>query len=392
MKLIVILSILLSTLSGTTINIPSDYSTIQEGIEAAIEGDTVLVADGEYYENVILNKEIVLASNAIYSEIESEWYETNSNILNTIIYGFNPITEIGGSCVAIAHDNIQPTIVGFTFSDGRGTVVSEASCGPDVKNTGGGIFIYKAYPTINYNRFINNGSDPDEDNVVYEGGAIVHYDDDDIEFDEDRNNLAYNHSSRTVPNVIDFRYNYFSGNNSSAGLDVFSDFEETIDMSFCIFENIDCETDQVNDYILGSKRGTTTYNQSNIEGNCSTNDTVFVSVGGSDDHNGSFESPFKTITYALRYVNRNSTTVIKVMSGHYSPHTNGETFPIVIKNNTHLIGDSQYTTTLDADANMLKPGRVLEIFDGTQGPNSWIADNILVKGFTITGGYHVDDW
>ena len=201
---------------------------------------------------------------------------------------------------------------------------------------------------------------------MYEGGAIVHYDDDDIEFDEDRNNLAYNHSSRTVPNVIDFRYNYFSGNNSSAGLDVFSDFEETIDMSFCIFENIDCETNQVNDYILGSKRGTTTYNQSNIEGNCSTNDTVFVSVGGSDDHNGSFESPFKTITYALRYVNRNSTTVIKVMSGHYSPNTNGETFPLVIKNNTHLIGDSQYTTTLDADANMLKPGRVLEIFDGTQ--------------------------
>ena len=63
-----------------------------------------------------------------------------------------------------------------------------------------------------------------------------------------------------------------------------------------------------------------------------------------------------------------------------------------IKNNTHLIGDSQHTTTLDADANMLKPCRVLEIFDGTQGPNSWIANNILVKGFTITGGYHVDDW
>ncbi len=390
-KLLFPIFYLLPFLPATTINIPEDYSTIQEGIDAAVEGDTVLVAEGEYFENVILYKEIVLASNAINSEIESEWYETNSNILNTTIFGYNPNTGIGGSCVTIAHDNIQPTIVGFTFSDGRGTVVSEASCGPDVKNTGGGIFIYKAYPTINYNRFINNGSNPDDDNVVYEGGAIVHYDDGDIEFDEDRNNLANNHL-RTVPSVIDFRYNYFSGNNSSAGLDVFSDFEETIDMSFCIFENIDCETNQVNDYILGSKRGTTTYNQSNIEGNCSTNDTVYVSTDGSDENDGSFDSPFKTINYALRYVNDNTTTVISVRPGHYSPYSNGETFPLVIKNNTHLIGDSKETTILNAFAGPEDPSRVIEIYDGTQGDNPWIADNILIKGFTITGGYHVDDW
>ena len=34
------------------IQIPEDYETIQEGINAAENGDTVLVADGIYYENL----------------------------------------------------------------------------------------------------------------------------------------------------------------------------------------------------------------------------------------------------------------------------------------------------------------------------------------------------
>ena len=68
-------SILISAftiLSASIINIPSDYSTIQEGINASIDGDTVLVAQGTYVENLILEKEIVLASHAIYDELGSD--------------------------------------------------------------------------------------------------------------------------------------------------------------------------------------------------------------------------------------------------------------------------------------------------------------------------------
>ena len=43
---------------STIINIPADHATIQAGIDASNEGDTILVAQGDYYENLYLDKEI----------------------------------------------------------------------------------------------------------------------------------------------------------------------------------------------------------------------------------------------------------------------------------------------------------------------------------------------
>ena len=52
-----------AAIHADTIDIPDDYNTIQAGIDASSDADTVLVQPGTYYENINFNgKNIVLGS------------------------------------------------------------------------------------------------------------------------------------------------------------------------------------------------------------------------------------------------------------------------------------------------------------------------------------------
>ncbi len=60
---LVLVFILTATASATIINIPDNYTTIQEGIDSSSDGDTVLVQPGIYVENINFNgHNIVLGS------------------------------------------------------------------------------------------------------------------------------------------------------------------------------------------------------------------------------------------------------------------------------------------------------------------------------------------
>jgi hypothetical protein len=124
------------------IHVPDVYLTIQEAIDAAGYGDTILVDTGRYTENVIIqgnNKVVTLASHFIFSA------DTN-DINNTIIDGSNPINPDYGMVVMFKNQDttLMPKIIGFTLTGGTGYY----------KAYGGGIYSNLAIPVIEYNHIV----------------------------------------------------------------------------------------------------------------------------------------------------------------------------------------------------------------------------------------------
>ena len=127
-------------ISATTINIPADYPTIQEGIDAAVDGDIIEIAQGTYYENLIINKEITLQSSVDFEELDGAegWYN-DAIIQNTIINGSVNNNPKKRSCLIIRDGDIQPIIKGITFEGGVGTSMLVGSgCASGLPERSGG--------------------------------------------------------------------------------------------------------------------------------------------------------------------------------------------------------------------------------------------------------------
>ncbi len=128
------------------IHVPDDQLTIQAGIDVATNGDTVLVAQGTYYENINFNgKAITVASHYLIDP-------DSANINNTIIDGSNPVNPDFGSVVTfITGEDTTSIINGFTITGGTGLYSPT-----DDDRIGGGIVCFYAGAKIVNNKIINN--------------------------------------------------------------------------------------------------------------------------------------------------------------------------------------------------------------------------------------------
>jgi parallel beta-helix repeat protein len=172
--------IVVSSAFPAIINVPGEVSSIQGAINGALDGDTVLVAPGIYYENInFLGKGILVASNFIFNG-------DTATISATIIDGGDPANPDSGSVVYfISGEDSTAVITGFTIRNGTGTPVEtwrggggvyvDSSCATissniiegNTANDGAGVFCYGSSCRILNNTIIGNSA--------HEGGGIVYY-------------------------------------------------------------------------------------------------------------------------------------------------------------------------------------------------------------------------
>jgi len=156
---ILLLSISLPQLNAITIHVPADQPTIQAGVDAAADGDTVLVADGTYTgvgnrDVDFLGKSILLVSEngpghcIIDCEGSDEdphrgFLFINQENESSILHGFTITNGHEGQGGGIRCNDSSPRICGNII---KGNVALD----------GGGIYSYGASPTIRENTLVEN--------------------------------------------------------------------------------------------------------------------------------------------------------------------------------------------------------------------------------------------
>ncbi len=138
------LAALPSTLQTTVINVPGDVSTIQGGINACEDGDTVMVWPGTYYEHDIdfLGKAIVVMSTD----------PGNSEVVAATIVDGN---SLGSVFVFQSGEDTTSVVAGLTITDGYA-------------DYGGGIFCEGSSPVI-CNSMLSANS------AYWDGGGMYNY-------------------------------------------------------------------------------------------------------------------------------------------------------------------------------------------------------------------------
>jgi len=159
------------------IHVPADSSTIQGGINGAVDGDTVLVARGHYYERIdFLGKAILVSSNFI---LDNDTTTIDSTIIDadTSVLG---VTGAASVVIFVSGEHSNSVIKGFTLKNGIGTLSNG-------DRSGGGIYSFATSPTICNNTVTKNSatdgggiycthlSSPTISDNIIEGNLATHW-------------------------------------------------------------------------------------------------------------------------------------------------------------------------------------------------------------------------
>ncbi len=200
------------TANSAYIHVPSDYPTVQAGVDGAVDGDTIVLADGTY--TGVGNYNIDFGGRAI-----------------TLLSNFGPsgciidAASAGQVFVFISGENQAAVVTGLTITGGIGLLgggISIENASPTItgnvittnqtSSRGGGIYLSNSDAVITDNLFINNTS-------ASRGGALYMIDSDPVVTD----NVMINNMTDSRAGAIYFytssptlTNNLFAGNYSGS--------------------------------------------------------------------------------------------------------------------------------------------------------------------------------
>ena len=331
---------------ANVINVPADQPTIQEGINVAVDGDTVLVQSGTWIENINYNgKNITVGS--LFLTTQDTTY-----ISQTVIDGNH-----SGSVVKFnSGEDSTAVLTGFTITNGYSNYGGGIRCSnssPKFKNViitnnsandGSGIYCYESSPSLMnitikdnsaYDRgggILCYGSSPSLSNVTITGNSAGN----------SGGGISFI-GSNPIFNAIS-RCNIFLNYAFENGNDLFSysNINVIVD-TFTVFQPDDYFAYPIDNFtfdILHSK----------VE---QVNQDLYVSPIGSDDNSGlTQDAPLLTISYALVKIIPDSidTHTINLANGTYSPSQTGERFPLNCRSFVSINGVNEEFTILDGDS------------------------------------------
>jgi len=338
-----------------------DYALIQDAIDAAAEGDTVLVYSGVYYENIrFRGKNITVGSLHLTTGIPNY-------IQQTIIDG-----NQSGSCVFIDTVSQQAVLDGFTLRNGSGFYTGNSI------NPGGGIFITESTASIISCIIINNtagnggGLDISYSNVeiinskishnsVNQSGGGIYMILADVHLSG--TTISHNHcymrgggilyavqSSLTFDtvNLCNMYYNYAANGSdiykvsANANLPVIVDtFTVTCPDAYHLYSSRYQNYPNIPNFDLSIQHGKTQ----------AINANLYVSPNGNNENSGlTHDEPLQSIAFAMAKIVSDSThpNTIYLADGTYSI-SGGEKYPLNMRSYVSITGQEANSTILDAE-------------------------------------------
>ncbi len=368
--LFVVLFLFGQTLFATTHTVSldgtGDFTEIQEGINASIDGDTVLVYPGTYYENINYNgKNITVASLYITTQIDSF-------IRTTIIDG----NHNGSVVKAINGEDETAMLCGFTIQNGTGTInafdylvgggiyvynsdilITNCEISNNLAGRGGGVYVSTTYngyccPTLKGCKIESNHA------FLYGGGLLISYYAS-VNFNQNELcNIYFNTAGRGS----DITRCGLDSDPVHVYVDTFTVLEpDAFFFSDFVGSTIECQHAKVIPH----------------------NQDLYVSPAGDNNNSGlSDDEPLKNIYMALIKIASDSLhpNTIHIDEGTYSPSVTGEKYPLNLRSHIIFEGAGKEETILDSEELSCL------FYDYDYQRNYTIRDMRVINGKKISGG------